>query len=166
MTPPMLRLATEEDLASINDIYNYYVEFSTSTYQLQAEPLHARTAWFHEHHPDRYPVTVVELEGRVVAWGSLSKFRERDGYWPTVECSVYVDHRYHRRGLGRMILADLIVRARRAGFHSIIGGISADQTPSVALHAALGFHKTALLKQVGIKFGRWLDVIYMQLMLD
>ena len=168
MSPALLRLATAADLPAINDIYNYYVPRSTCTYQLGPETLDARQAWFEEHPPDRYPVIVAafpETSAEIAGWGSLSKFRERAAYVPTVEASVYIRHDQHRRGLGRAILLDLIARARAAGFHSLIGGASADQTASVALQESLGFQRVAHLKEVGFKFGQRLDVVYLQLML-
>ena len=97
--------------------------------------------------------------------GFASKFRLRAAYAPTVEASVYIHHDHHRRGLGRLILEELIAQARRAGFHSMIGGVSADQAASIALQESLGFKRVAHLKEVGLKFGQRLDVIYLQLML-
>jgi L-amino acid N-acyltransferase len=166
MTTPLLRLATEDDLAAINDIYNYYVSRSTCTYQLEPEPMDSRVSWFRGHSADAHPVIVAELDGQVVGWGSLSKFHARAGYDPTVEASVYIHHDHHRRGLGGMLLADLIERARLAGYRSIIGGASADQTASISLQEALGFRRVGQLVEVGYKFGEWLDVVYLQLMLD
>lgn len=163
---PSGRLAAEDDLPAINEIYNYYVANSTCTYQLEAETLEAREAWFRHHPPDKYPVTVAEIDGKIVGWGSLSKFRERAAYDPTTEFSVYIHHDFHRRGLGRLILTDLIARARKAGFHSIIGGTSAEQTASIRLQESFGFREVARLPQVGYKHGQWLDVVYLQLMLD
>ena len=160
-----VRLATAQDLPAINDIYNYYVPRSTCTYQLEPETIEDRVAWFQAHDPQRYPVTVAEQGGEVVGWGALSKFRERAAYAPTVEGSVYIRHDRHRQGLGRLILLDLIERARSAGFHSLIGGVDAEQSASIALQESLGFQRVAHLKQVGHKFDRWLDVIYLQLML-
>jgi phosphinothricin acetyltransferase len=168
MSSPLLRLATESDLAAINDIYNYYIPRSTCTYQLESETMEDRRAWFRDHPADRYPVIVAEVPerpGEVAGWGSLSKFRPRAAYAPTVEASVYIRHDMHRRGLGRAILIDLIERARAIGFHSVIGGASADQAASVALQESLGFVRVAHLPEVGFKFGRWLDVVYLQLML-
>ena len=165
---PLLRLATEADLPAINDIYNYYVPRSTCTYQLEPEAIEDRQAWFRDHPPERYPVVVAEVPemlGEIAGWGSLSKFRPRAAYAPTVEASVYIRHDMHRRGLGRAILIDLIERARAARHHSIIGGASADQAASVALQESLGFVRVAHFKEVGYKFGQWLDVIYLQLML-
>lgn len=161
-----IRLATAADLPAINDIYNYYVDRSTCTYQIERETLADRKSWFVDHPSDKYPVIVAESERTVVGWGSLSKFRPRAAYAPTVEASVYIHHDFHRRGLGRMLLMDLIERARAAGYHSLIGGASADQAASLALQDNLGFVRVAHFKEVGYKFGQWLDVIYSQLMLN
>ena len=163
--PFSIRLATLADLPAINEIYNYYVETSTCTYQLEPETLEARTEWFHEHPPETHPVTVATIEGEVVGWGALSKFRQRAAYDHTVEASVYLRHDVHRRGMGKALLLDLIARAKAAGHHTLIGGASADQTASLALQESLGFQRVAYLKEVGFKFGRWLDVAYAQLML-
>ena len=161
-----IRLATAADLPAISDIYNHYVLNCTCTYQTDPETLEARRAWFEEHSADRYPVIVAEIDGRVVGWGSLSKFRPRAAYAPTAEPSVYIDREFLGRGLGRLLLVDLIARARAAGFHSLIGGSSADQAASIALQESLGFIRVARLKEVGFKFERWLDVVYFQLMLQ
>ena len=163
---PRIRLATSADVPAINDIYNYYVPRSTCTYQLEPEPLEGREKWFQDHPPDKYPVTVAEICGEVVGWGSLSKFRDRGGYAPSVEASIYIRHDMHRRGLGRALLVDLIERARAIGFHTLVGGASADQTASIALQESLGFERVAHFKEVGIKFGQRLDVIFLQLMLN
>jgi L-amino acid N-acyltransferase len=162
---PTIRLAMADDLPAINDIYNYYVDRSTCTYQLEPDTLEARQAWFAAHPPEQYPVTVGEVEGTVVAWGALSKFRERAAYAPSVEASIYVRHDFHRRGIGRHLLLDLIQRARNLGFHTLIGGVSAEQTASLALQESLGFEQVAHFKEVGYKFGQRLDVIFLQLML-
>lgn len=165
MSTPAIRLATEDDLVAINDIYNYYVPRSTCTYQLELEPLEGRRAWFQQHHPESHPVIVAESDGQVVGWGSLSRFHQRAGYARTAEASVYIRHDQHRRGIGRLLLTDLIQRARQAGFHTIIGGASSDQTASIALQESLGFRRVGQLLQVGHKFDKWLDVVYLQLML-
>lgn len=161
----ILRNASAADIPAISEIYNYYVLHSTCTYQIEPETLADRQAWFELHSPDKYPVIVAELDGRVVGWGSLSKFHARAGYAPTTEASVYIAHGHHRRGLGRTILQNLIDRARTAKFHTIIGGASADQSASIALQESLGFTRVGQLREVGQKFGRRLDVVYMQFML-
>jgi L-amino acid N-acyltransferase len=160
----IVRLARSDDLERINEIYNYFVVHSTCTYQETPETMEARRLWFADHDAE-HPVTVAEVEGRVQGWGALSPFQKRSAYRFSTENSVYVDRDWHRRGLGGVILADLIRRGRAAGHRTIIAGIDATQDASVAIHVRFGFERVAHLKQVGFKFGRWLDVIYMQLML-
>jgi L-amino acid N-acyltransferase YncA len=157
-----IRLARREDMPRVNDIYNHYVGHSTCTYQETPEPIEGRLAWF-ERHGASHPVTVAESGGEIVGWGSLSPYHARSAYRFTVENSVYVDHRRHRQGIGDALLADLIVRARAIGHHTIIAGIDAGQQASVAIHSKHGFVKVAHLEQVGFKFEQWLDVVYMQL---
>jgi L-amino acid N-acyltransferase len=160
-----LRPANAADLGAINDIYNHYVLHSTCTYQEELEPLEGRREWFNRHR-EKHPVIVAELAGRVVGWGSLSAYHPRSAYRRTVENSVYVHHEYHRRGLGSLLLEELIARARGLGHRAIIAAIDAEQTASVALHARFQFEKAGHLKQIGFKFNRWLDVIYMELLLE
>jgi phosphinothricin acetyltransferase len=163
MPEPTIRLARAADLPAINAIYNYYVLHSTCTYQEEPSTSDERAAWFAAHGP-LHPVTVAEIEGELVGWGSLSRFHARSAYRHTVENSVYVRHDLHRRGIGRVLLADLIERARVAGHHTIMALIDAEQPASAALHRAFGFAPAARLKEVGFKFGKWRDVVYMQLM--
>jgi phosphinothricin acetyltransferase len=160
-----IRAATPADLSAINDIYNHYVLHSTCTYQEEPEPLEGRRQWF-EHHGDRHPIIVAEVDGQVAGWGSLSPYHARSAYRRTVENSVYVHHELHRRGIGSLLLQELITRAHSLGHRAFIAGIDAGQPASVALHAKFGFEEVGHLKQVGFKFGRWLDVIYMELLLE
>jgi L-amino acid N-acyltransferase YncA len=159
-----LRAAAGGDLTAINHIYNHYVLHSTCTYQETPEPLAGRRQWF-AHHGVKHPIIVAEIDGRVVGWGSLSAYHARSAYRNTVENSIYIHHDYHRRGIGSLLLKELITRARDLGHRTIIAGIDADQAGSIALHVNFHFEKAGHLKQVGFKFGRWLDVVYMQLML-
>ena len=159
-----IRLATEADLPAINYIYNYYVLNCTCTFQLAPETAEARAAWFAAH-GERYPVTVAEVAGEVVGWGSLSKFRERAAYDNSVEPSVYICHDRLGRGIGRLLMVDLIARARQLGYHTMVGGFCSERDASRKLSAEMGFKPVAHLREVGFKFGRWLDIEYMQLML-
>lgn len=159
-----IRTATPADLGAINDIYNHYVLHSTCTYQEEPEPLENRQQWF-EHHGERYPVIVAEVDGQVVGWGSLSPYHPRSAYRHTVENSVYVHHQLLRRGIGSLLLQELITRTRALGCCAIIAIIDAEQPASVALHTKFRFEEVGHLSQVGFKFGRWLDVIYMELLL-
>jgi L-amino acid N-acyltransferase len=160
-----LRVATAADLAAINDIYNHYVLHSTCTYQDAPEPLAGRQQWF-ERHGERHPVIVAEADGQIVGWGSLSAYHARSAYQHTVENSVYVHHAHHRRGYGGVLLQDLIARARKLGHRAIIASIDGDQSASIELHAKFHFEKVGHFKQVGHKFGRWLDVVYLELLLE
>ena len=161
---PCIRLAHAADLPAINAIYNHYVRHCTCTYQLTPETAGARAAWFRTHDP-RHPVTVAELDGEVVGWASLNRYHPREAYARTVENSVYVKHDRHRRGIGRALLVDLIERGRQLGHHTILAGISAEQSASIALHESLGFQKAAHLRELGWKQGQWLDVVFLQLLL-
>jgi phosphinothricin acetyltransferase len=160
----VIRLATALDCPAINDIYNFYVLHSTCTYQTEPETIEARRIWFANHGPT-YPVTVAELDGVVVGWGSLSRFHARAAYAHTVENAVYVHHQYHGRGIGKLILVDLIQRGIALGHHTIVALISGEQTASLRLHEKLGFQNAGMLKEAGFKSDRWLDVVYLQKML-
>lgn len=161
---PTIRIATAADLPAINAIYNHYVPISTCTYQTEPSTAAEREAWFAAHGP-QHPVTVAELDREVVGWASLSRFHPRAAYGRTVENSVYVRHDRHRRGIGGLLLADSIERATALGHHTLIALIDAEQTASVTLHQRHGFVQVAHLREVGFKFGRWLDVVYLQRML-
>ena len=163
--PLSIRLATPDDLPSINAIYNHYVLHSTCTYQEEPSTAQERELWFANHGPT-LPVTVaLDDNKQVIGWASLSRFHPRSAYRNTVENSVYVRHDLHNRGTGSLLLRDSIERARTAGHRTILALIDADQKPSIALHLKYGFTHSAHLKEVGYKFGRWLDVVYLQLML-
>jgi phosphinothricin acetyltransferase len=165
MSASTIRAATEQDLAAINDIYNYYVQHSTCTYQEQFETIEQRRAWFAKH-GSNHPITVATLNGQIVGWGALSAYHLRSAYSRTVENSVYVHHEFHRRGIGSIILKDLIDRASAIGHHVIIAAIDFEQPASIALHRKFGFTEVGHFKEVGNKFQRWLDVVYMQLLLS
>jgi L-amino acid N-acyltransferase len=166
--PPALKInlrpATESDLHVINDIYNYYVLQSTCTYQEQPALLSDRLEWF-QHHQEKYPVRVAECDGQVVGWSSLSPYRPRTAYRHTVENSIYVHHDWHGRGIGSLLLQDLIRKSRALGHHAILAVIDSRQTHSIALHEKYGFQRVGHLKHVGLKFGEWLDSIFMELLL-
>ena len=159
-----IRLATVDDLPAVHDIYNHYVLCSTCTYQTEVEPLSVRQAWFAARGPE-HPVTVAELDGEIVGWGALSRFHPRSAYGRTVENAVYVRKDRHRRGVGRALLADLIDRGTVLGHHTIIALVDAEQGGSLALHERLEFERAGRLREAGFKFGRWLDVVYLQRML-
>jgi phosphinothricin acetyltransferase len=158
-----IRAATAVDLAEINAIYNHYVLHSTCTYQTVPSSEAERAAWFAAHGAP-HPVIVAEREGAVVGWGSLSQFHPRDAYQHSVEDSVYVRHDAHGLGIGSALLAELLRLAEALGHHTVLGGIDAEQPASIALHGKHGFVEVARYREVGYKYGRWLDVVWMQRM--
>ena len=160
----ILRAATLDDLAAVNDIYNHYVLTSICTAQTEPELMESRRAWF-EDHDAAHPITVAERDGVVIGWASVSRYHKREGYRRTVESSVYVRHDCHRLGIGRALLVDLLSRARAIGHHTIIATIAADQAASLSLHEKLGFQTVGRLSEVEFKFGRFMDVVFMQRML-
>ncbi len=159
-----LRPATRFDLPAISAIYDYYVEHSTCTFALQPKTSAEHAAWL-ARHSGPYKVIVATRAGYVVGWGALSPFHSREGFARTVENSIYVRSDFHRSGLGTALLGQLIFAAEQAGHHAIVAAISADQEASLALHRACGFVERGRLPEVGWKFGRWLDVVYMQRLL-
>lgn len=170
-TPRRLRLATVDDLDAINRIYNHYVPESTTTYDVAATTMAERRQWF-EGRADCHPVTVVvehdaNTGAEVVAgWGSLHPFRTRSAYRFTVENSVYVAPDRLRCGIGSAILADQIERARVAGLRAIIAVIDAEQAASITIHAKHGYREIGRFPQIGRKFDRWLDVVFMQRLVE
>jgi L-amino acid N-acyltransferase YncA len=159
-----LRSARAADLAAISDIYNHYVARSTCTFALQPETLDERKAWF-AGRGQIHPVLVTEEAGAVIGWASLSPWNKRCAYAQTVESSVYIHHDHHRRGLGKALMVEMLQMAVELKLHSLIAGVSADQPASLRVHQRLGFSEVARFKEVGFKFGKWLDVIYLQKMI-
>jgi L-amino acid N-acyltransferase YncA len=159
-----LRLARPEDAEAIRRIYNVEVEGTTVTFDLVPRSLAEQEAWL-EARSGAMVVIVAELDGEVVGFGSLSPYRSRPAYSSTVEDSVYVRADQRGTGVGRALLAGLIDAAETRGFHSIMARIVGDHTASIALHASLGFEAVGVEREVGRKFGKWLDVMLMQKML-
>ena len=165
MTGILIRQAREDDLAAINDIYNEAVISSTATFQIEPVPLEARRAWFAEHPQHTYPVLVAECGGVVVGWAAISRYATRCAYRFTVEDSIYLRRDHRRRGIGAALLARLIEAANAAGHHSMIAQIADHNPASIRLHQKLGFQTVGELREVGWKFGRWLDITVMQKLL-
>jgi len=161
---PQIREATAEDLGAIEGIYNHYVIHSACTYQETPGSLEERRTWFDAHGPG-YPIIVAEIDGKIVGYGSLSPFHSRSGYRFTVENAVYVRDEFRGRGIGGLLLGELIRRAHLLGFRAIIACVDAEQTASLRLHERHGFVRCGLFRQIGFKFGRWLDVVYLELVL-
>lgn len=158
----IVRPATEADLAAIVAIYNDAVVNTTAIWNDAIVDVDNRKIWFDGRQKLGYPVLVAEEEGAIVGYGSFGDFRAFDGYRFSVEHSVYVAEGVRRRGIASALLVALIEKAKELGKHVVIGGIASDNAASLALHAKLGFAETGRMPEVGYKFGRWLDLVFMQ----
>jgi len=160
-----LRDATEVDLERILEITNHAIAHTTAIWSLASTTLDERAAWFRVRRERGFPVVVAVDAERVVGFASYGEFRPREGYRHSVEHSLYVDAELRGRGIGAMLLANVVERARVAGLHAMIGAIDADNAVSIRLHERHGFRVVGHLPEVGRKFDRWLDLIFMQRML-
>jgi phosphinothricin acetyltransferase len=158
--------ATEADLPAILAINNLAVAETTASWNYAPASLESRQAWFAGMTAKGDPVLAARRGGELVGYAYWGPFRPADGYIYTVENSVYVRKDLHGQGLGRLLMLELIARARAKGLHAIVAGIGAENAGSIAFHARLGFVEYARMPQVGAKFGRWMDLVLMQLMLD
>ena len=161
-----IRLAREADIPVISDIYNHIILNTTAVYQYVAQTLDMRKAWYDAKMKDGYPVFVAEDEGLVVGFSSYGPFRAWAAYKYTVENSVYVAEGQRGKGIGKLLIQPLIDSAREKGMHAIIAGIDATNDSSVRLHQSFGFREVAHFKEVGYKFGRWLDLKFLELVLE
>lgn len=160
-----VRLATPDDADPIREIYNREVTGSTVTFDLVPRTTQSQRAWLEAHAGAHPAVVAVTTGGTIVGFGSLSPYRSRPAYATTVEDSVYVHHEHRGAGVGRLVLAELLRLAERHGFHAVMARIVGGHEASIALHARCGFELVGIEREVGRKFGRWLDVALMQTLL-
>ncbi len=165
LQPVLIRDAVEADLPAIRDIYNHAVEHTTAIWNDVLIDVDNRRAWLELRRAKGFPVLVAERDGKVAGYASYGDWRAFDGYRHTVEHSVYVDKDCRGAGIGKKLMLELIARAKAAGMHVMIAAIEAENTPSIALHERLGFRLVGIHREVGIKFGRWLDLAAMELRL-
>jgi phosphinothricin acetyltransferase len=143
-------------------IYNHAIETSTVTFETSPKSAADQLAWIAEHSGAHPALVALGHAGRVVGFGSLSPYRPRSAYSTTVESSVYVHQDFLRRDIGRAVLQELLRLAEAHGFHAVIARIAGDNEASVGLHMACGFEMIGIEREVGRKFGRWLDVKCME----
>ncbi|HMK62993.1 MAG TPA: GNAT family N-acetyltransferase [Acidimicrobiales bacterium] len=160
-----VRPAQLADAEATRSIYNVEVTGSTVTFDLVPRTLAEQRAWI-EQHQGPHPAVVAVEGGAVAGFGSLSAFRDRPAYATSVEDSVYVADVWRGRGVGRLLLAELVRLAGHHGFHTVLARISGDNAASIALHTGQGFELVGVEREVGRKFGRWIDVTVMQRMLS
>ncbi len=161
-----VRPATREHVPGILAIYNEAVVTTTASYDYEPRDLAHRMAWYEDHVANNYAIfAAITPTGEVVGWSSLSRFHDRMGYRFTAENSIYIAAPWRGQGIGTALMEPLIQAAIQRGLHSIIALIDASNQASIRLHAKFDFVHLGLFKEVGFKFNRWLDVVYMQRLL-
>jgi len=160
-----IRNAAPGDIEALTSIYNHYVRESIATFEEQEiskEAMGSRVSGIVE---ASYPWLVAENEGSIIGYSYAAKWKDRLAYRFSVESTVYLDSRYVGLGVGTGLCRELLAAVRSKSIHAIMAGIALPNEASVALHERLGFEKVAHFRQVGFKFGRWIDVGYWQLIL-
>lgn len=164
MDDVVIRPAAAGDAEAIRRIYNHEVEHTTHTFDLVPRTLEDQRAWLRDRE-GALGVVVAEVDGEVAGFASLSEYRPRAAYRTSVESSVYVDESVRGRGVGRRLMQELVRVAEARGFHTMMARIAGGHEASTGLHQAVGFTTVGTEREVGRKFGGWLDVVVMQRML-
>jgi len=157
-----IRPAVREDAAAIAAIYNQAVRSSTATFDTVAETAEERERWLEEHTAPQHPVLVAEMDGRVVGWASLSRYSTRCAYIATVEASTYIDENETGRGLGTALTEAVLEAGRGGGVHAVVSRICTENAASLSMARKLGFFEVGVMREVGVKFGRTLDVMWLE----
>lgn len=161
-----IRNAVERDLKNLLNIYNESVVNSTAVYDDQPRTLQAQSAWFEKKQEMLHPVLVAVEDGQAVGFCSYGPFRAWAGFDRTVESSVYLDASYRGKGIGTRLMSQLIERAIVQEYHVMVAGIDTTNFGSIQLHQKLGFSQVAHFREVGRKFDRWLDLLFLQKILS
>ena len=164
--PIILRDAVESDLPAILEIYNDIILTTTSIYSEEPHTLQMRLDWFNERNQAGFPIIIAEQNGVLAGFATYGKFRIWPCYRFTVEHSVYIHKNHRGQGISKILLQEIISLAKTAGMHALIAGIDSENEISMQLHLKFGFARVAHFKQVGFKFNRWLDLIFLEMILD
>jgi L-amino acid N-acyltransferase YncA len=147
-------------------IFNEAIANTTALYDYKPRTMEMMTAWFDEKSKGKYPVIGIENDsGELMGFASYGTFRARPAYKYSVEHSVYVDTRFRRRGVGKRLVEEIIAAGQGQNYHVLIGGIDATNAASIKLHEGLGFKHCGTVRHAGFKFGKWLDLVFYQLIL-
>ena len=160
-----IRPAGTDDLQAMLAIYNDAIINTTAVYDYQPRTSDAQRQWFETKQAQRLPVFVAVDNATIIGFGSFGPFRPWPAYQFTVENSLYVDSAFQRKGAGTALLASLVTAAQTAGYHTMVAGIDATNEASLALHRKAGFEPVAHFREVGWKFERWLDLVFMERLL-
>jgi phosphinothricin acetyltransferase len=161
----LIRPAIDEDLPAMLEIYNHIIANTTAVWHYEPHTLEMRREWFNQRKQDGFPVFVAVETGKLLGFSSIGSFRPWPGYSRTVENSVYVAADSRGKGVAKALMPPLIEAAKELKLHAIVAGIDADNKASIALHEQFGFVEVAHFKEVGWKFGRWLDLKFLELII-
>ena len=161
----IIKTATIKDLGAITEIYNQAILNTVATFDTEPKTLDEQNEWFSQHGA-RSPILVAEQDGVIVGWASLSMWSDRCAYSDTAEISLYVAENYRNKGIGRKLSEAILQAGRDAGLHSVIARIAEGNEISVHIIESLGFQHIGVMKEVGRKFGRLIDVYMMQKIYD
>lgn len=156
-----IRNAEINDLNEITDIYNWAILNTTATFDTELKTLKEQKAWF-ENHGEKNPIKVAELNNEIIGWAALSKYSNRCAYSDTAEISLYVKTGHMNQGIGKKLMTNILKSGKNVGLHVLIARITEGNENSIHLHEKFGFELVGLLKEVGNKFGKRLNVYLMQ----
>ncbi len=168
---PFIRLAEPKDVAGITEIYNDVILNTTAVYAYEPFTLENRQAWFEDKMNHGFPVFVADDNGAdnagtVIGFSTYGSFRASPAYLHSVENTIHIHPNYRGQGIGKLLMPPIIEAAKEQNMHTMVAGIDASNVGSIRFHQGFGFGQVAHLKGVGFKFNRWLDLVFMQLMLD
>jgi L-amino acid N-acyltransferase YncA len=161
----IIRKAELKDLGAITDIYNQAILHTTASFDTQPKTVAEQQVWF-DKHGDKYPIIVAQEGEEIVGWASMSQWSDRCAYAATAEASLYIREGCRGKGVGRRLSVAILTAAREAGLHTAILRIAGDNAASIKLAESLGFKHIGVMKEVGNKFGKLLDVYLMQIIFD
>ena len=156
-----IRRADNQDLPAITEIYNEAISYSNATFDTQQKSLDEQQIWFNKHGP-KNPIIVALIDTKVIGWAALSQWSDRCAYSDTAEISLYVKKDHQQQGIGTHLLEKILDEGNRVGLHTINARITEGNKESIRLHESCGFHRIGVMKEVGWKFGKRLDVHLLQ----
>lgn len=160
-----IRQADERDVTLILSLMNEAILHTTSSYYYEPKDAAYVNEWMKNKAKAEMPVIVYDDGNSSIGYATYDYFRPKEGYRFTVENSIYLKAEYRHKGIGKLLMENLLGIAKRQGVHSMIAGIDAENITSIQFHEKLGFIKVGHFREVGFKFERWLDLVFMQKLL-
>ena len=161
----IIRKAEQRDLPELLDLYNYEAVNSVANLDLNPRTIDEWQVWFDHHNVENHPLYVAEIDGCAVGYCSLSSYRDKEAFRSTVELSIYVSHNFRKRGIAAKLMAFILDDARRdERTHTVVSVITTTNEPSCKLHEKFGFENCGVIKEVGMKFGEYQDIVNYQLL--